>query len=112
MQNQATTRQAGNIAIVDLSGHITAGGTGALRNAIKELAAAGQKNVLLNITQVTYIDSSGLGELVDACTTFRKLGGDLKLVGPQPRITKLLEMTKLSSVFKVFAEEQAALGSF
>jgi anti-sigma B factor antagonist len=111
MQGQATTRQAGNIAVIDLSGSITAGNA-LLRNAIQELVAAGQKNVLLNIEHLSYMDSAGMGEMVWACTTVRKLGGDLKLANPQARITHLLQMTKLSTVFKIFPDEQAALESF
>jgi anti-sigma B factor antagonist len=112
-QGRATARQAGNVAIVDLSGRITvAGGTGSLRCTIKELVAAGHKNVLLNLRDLTYLDSAGLGELVEACTTLRNQGGDMKLVNPQERIMNLLRMTKLSTMFSIFADEQAALQSF
>jgi anti-sigma B factor antagonist len=113
MQCQASTRQVGKVAIVDFSGGITAGGgTALLRTKIKELTTAGHKNVLLNIREVNYLDSAALGELVEACTTLRNLGGDLKLVHPQERITHLLKMTKLSTILKTFADEPAALQSF
>jgi anti-sigma B factor antagonist len=111
MQSQATTRQAGNVAVVDLSGNIT-GSAGLIRKAIEGLVAAGQKNVILNIEHVTYMDSAGMGELVEACTTVRKIGGNLKLANPQARISRLLEMTKLNTVLSIFADEQAALKSF
>ncbi|PWU09983.1 MAG: anti-sigma factor antagonist [Terriglobia bacterium] len=113
MQSHAATRQAGNVAIVDLSGGITiAGGIGLLRNTIQQLVAAGHKNVLLNLQGLLYIDSAGMGELVGACTTVRNLGGDVKLVNPQARVTHLLQMTKLASMFKVFTDEKTALASF
>lgn len=110
---KSVTRHAGQVAIVDLSGRVTVGeGAGMLRNTIKELADAGHKNVLLNLKDLTYIDSAGLGEMVGACTSVRNLGGDMKLLNPQARIAHLLEMTKLSTLFAIFAEESAALQSF
>jgi anti-sigma B factor antagonist len=74
--------------------------------------AAGHKNVLLNLRDLTYLDSAGMGELVEACSTLRNQGGDLKLVNPQERIMKLLRMTKLFMIFAIFADEPAALQSF
>jgi anti-sigma B factor antagonist len=113
MQNYASTRLAGNIAIVDLGGGITSGETASLlRNKIKELTAAGHKNVLLNLRDVTYVDSAGMGEMVAACTTLRNLGGDLKLVNPQERVTYLLRVTKLTTIFDILADESAALQRF
>jgi anti-sigma B factor antagonist len=109
MQSQATTRQAGNIAIVDFSGSIDAA---LLHKTIQELVATGQHKVLLNIEHVTYVDSAGMGELVGSCSTLRQLGGDLKLASPQARITNLLQMTKLSTVLAIFSNEQEALKSF
>ena len=113
MQSHAATRQAGHVAIVDLRGGITiAGGIGLLRNTIQQVVAAGHRNILLNLQELLYIDSAGMGELVGACTTVRNLGGDMKLVNPQARVTHLLHMTKLSAMFKVFGDEEAALASF
>jgi anti-sigma B factor antagonist len=113
MPSQAATRIAGNVAIVDLSGTITIGATASiLRNKIRELAAAGHKNVLLNLRDVTYMDSAGMGDMVGACTTLRNLGGDLKLLSPQERVVNLLRMTKLSTIFEIFADEPAAFQSF
>lgn len=113
MQMHAATRHSGNVAIIDLSGGITiAGGVGLLRNKIKELMTAGQKNVLLNLKEITYLDSAGMGELVGACTTLRNQGGDLRLVHPQERVSKLLKMTKLSMIFRIFDDEPAAVASF
>jgi anti-sigma B factor antagonist len=113
MQGNAETRQVGKVAIIDLSGGITiGGGTGSLRSRIKELIAAGHTSVLLNLRELRYFDSSGMGELVAACTTLRNLGGDLKLVNPQERVANLLQVTKLSTIFEIFADEHAALRSF
>ena len=113
MHSHAATRQAGDVAIIDLSGGITiAGGIGLLRNTIQQLVAGGHRNVLVNLKELIYVDSAGMGELVGACTTVRNLGGDMKLVNPQARVTHLLHMTKLSTLFAVFADEQTALQSF
>lgn len=113
MQIQATTRHSSNVAIIDLVGGVTvSGGVGLLRNKMKELVTAGHKNVLLNLRDLTYLDSAGMGELVGACTTLRNLGGDLRLVNPQERVAGLLRMTKLSSIFRIFDDEAAAVQSF
>ena len=113
MQCRATTRQVGNVAIVDLIGGITiAGGSGLLRQTIKDLLAAGHKNVVVNLRELTYLDSAGMGELVGACSSVRNLGGDLRLAHPQERIRNLLHMTKLVAVFGIFGDEESALRSF
>lgn len=113
MQIHAATRHSGNVAIIDLKGGVTiSGGTGLLRNKIKELMTAGHKNVLLNLRELTYLDSAGMGELVGACTTLRNLGGDLRLVNPQERVSHLLRMTKLTMIFRIFEDEPAAVESF
>jgi anti-sigma B factor antagonist len=107
------SRQVSNITIVDLSGRITAGeGARALRDTIDKLAAAGQVHILLNLADLNYIDSAVMGEMVGASNTVRKLGGDIKLLNPQARISQLLQMTKLSTVFAIFANEHTALQSF
>ena len=113
MPSHAATRQVGKVAIIDLSGRLTIpDGTELLRNRIKDLMGAGQTSVVLNLSEITYMDSAGIGELVSACSTLRKAGGNLKLVNPQERIINLLKMTNLSNLFEVFADEQAALASF
>lgn len=113
MQSRAATRQVGHVAIIDLSGGITiAGGIGLLRQTIKDLVTAGHKSVLVNLRDLTYLDSAGMGELVGGCTTLRSLGGNLKLVNPQERVANLLRMTRLSAIFEIFADEPAALQSF
>jgi len=106
-------RHSGDVVIVDISGRVTVGdGAGVLRDVVKEVAAAGHKNVILNMKDLTYIDSAGLGEMVGACTSVRNLGGDMRLASPQPRIVHLLEISKLSTIFAVFPDESAALRSF
>ena len=113
MECQVATREAGQVAIIDLKGGLTvASGIGLLRQQVKSLVAAGHKNVLVNLKELLYLDSAGMGELVSACTTLRNLGGDLRLVSPQERVRNLLQMTKLVSIFSVFGDEQAALRSF
>jgi len=113
MQCQAVVRKSGDIAIIDLKGGMTiASGAGKLRNHIQELVAAGHKQVLVNLKELSYLDSAGMGELVAACTTMRNLGGDLRLVSPQDRVRNLLQMTKLASIFAVYSDEQAALAGF
>jgi len=107
------TRQIGHVTIVDASGRIMAGqATGSLRELIKELTQAGHKNVLLNLTDTSYIDSAGIGELVGACTSLRTMGGDLRLYNPQPRVSRLLDVTKVNGLFAIFADENAAVASF
>jgi anti-sigma B factor antagonist len=113
MECQVATREAGQVAIIDLKGGMTvASGSELLRQQVKDIVAAGHKNVLVNLKELIYLDSAGMGELVSACTTLRNLGGDLRLVSPQERVRNLLQMTKLVSIFSVFGDEQAALRSF
>jgi anti-sigma B factor antagonist len=110
---KSVIRHAGSVVILDLSGRVTAGeSAGTFRETIKELASAGHKNVLLNLKDISYVDSMGLGELVGACTTMRKLGGDVKLVNPHERVAYLLTITKVSSLFAIFTDEQIALQAF
>src|SRR5215471_2663720 len=110
---EATVRQADSVIIIYLKGSMTlAGGIGTLRQQVKAAVAAGQKKVLVNLKELSYLDSAGMGELVSACSTLRNLGGDLRLVSPQDRVGNLLQMTKLVSIFSVFGDEQAALRSF
>jgi len=113
MAFNVSTRQAGKVAIVDLSGKITLGeGSGSLRSAIKELVSAGERSILVNLSDVTYLDSAGLGELVGTYATVTNLGGDIKLLRPQGKVKDLLAVTKLYTVFVTFEDEAAALASF
>jgi anti-sigma B factor antagonist len=110
---QVVTRQVGDITILDISGRITIGeGNIALREIVRELADKGQKRVVLNLGEVHYIDSSGLGELVKTHTTLRNKSGQLKLVNLNKRVHDLLQMTRLSSVFDIHKDEGSAIASF
>src|SRR6476619_786622 len=96
-----------------MSGRITLGeGSVVLRDQIKDLVAKGQKKILLNLGDVTYIDSSGIGELVSAFTTVRNQGGELKLLNLTKKVHDLLQITKLYTVFDIKDDETAAVGSF
>lgn len=113
MSVKLDTRQVGDVTVIDVSGRITLGdGSSALRDALKDLAAKGDRKVLLNLGDVTYIDSSGIGELVSAFTTLANLGGQLKLLSLTKRVKDLLQITKLYTVFDVHDDEAHAVRSF
>ena len=106
-------RQAGDVAILDLDGEVRIGDSAtALRSAIRELVAGGNKNILLNLAGVKYIDSSGIGELVSSYTTINKDGGQLKLLSLTQKLQDLLTITKLLTVFDVYDTEAEALSSY
>jgi anti-sigma B factor antagonist len=110
---KASTRQVDGVTIVDLSGRITLGeGSVVLRDTIKDLLSKGQKRILLNLGDVSYIDSSGIGELVSAFTSVRNQGGELKLLNLTKKVHDLLQITKLYTVFDVKDDEAAAIGAF
>jgi anti-sigma B factor antagonist len=113
MSSKAEVRQAGGVSIVDLGGKITLGeGSGMVRGTIRELINTGNKNILLNLQDVTYIDSAGLGELVGSYATITNLGGQIKLLHAQGKVKDLLAVTKLYTVFISFDSEPEALRSF
>src|SRR5260370_32761851 len=113
MSLSINTRHLSSVTILDLDGRITLGeGTGMLREAVKEVLARGEKSILLNLGQVSYIDSAGLGELVGCSTTVRNAGGRLKLMQLQKKISDLLQITKLHTVFEVIDDEAKAVASF
>ena len=113
MTMKASNRQVDGITVVDLSGRITLGeGSVVLRDAVRDLLAKGEKKLLLNLGDVTYIDSSGIGELVSAFTTVRNQGGELKLLNLTKKVHDLLQITKLYTVFDVKDDEAAAISSF
>ena len=106
-------RQAGDVTILDLSGKITIGeGSVQLREAVKDLLANGKKKILLNLGDVSYVDSSGIGELVSSYTTTSNQGGQLKLLSLGKKIKDLLMITKLLTVFQTYDDEQEAIASF
>ena len=107
------TRTVGDIKILDCSGRITLGeGTMVVRNTVRELLKNNDKKIILNLADVNYIDSSGIGELVSTYTTVTSNGGQLKLLSLTKKIQELLAITKLLTVFQTFEDEQAALDSF
>jgi anti-sigma B factor antagonist len=107
------TRQVDGITILDLSGRITLGeGSVQLRDATRDLLSKGSKLILLNLGDVNYIDSSGIGELVSAYTTVRNQGGELKLLNLTKKVHDLLQITKLYTVFDVKDDEATAIASF
>jgi anti-sigma B factor antagonist len=113
MSLSAKTRQSSGVSIIDLEGRITLGeATGLLRDTVKTVLAEGHKNILLNLGQVSYIDSAGLGELVGCSTTVRNAGGRLKLMQLQKKISDLMQITKLHTVFEVIDDEAKAVASF
>ncbi len=106
-------RQAGDVAILDLSGKITIGeGSVQLREAVRRLLDEGKKKILLNLGDVSYVDSSGIGELVSSYTTTNNQGGQLKLLNLTKKIQDLLMITKLLTVFETFDNEADAVASF
>ena len=113
MPCKVNIRQVGDVAIVDVSGRITLGdGSGVVRETIKDILKEGQKNLLLNLGEVSYIDSSGLGELVGAYATGANQEAQIKLLNVQTSVHDLLQLTKLYTVFESFTSETDALRSF
>jgi len=110
---KANTRKIEGVNIIDLSGRITIGeGTVVLRDAVRNLLQKHEKNILLNLADVSYIDSSGIGELVSSFTTLSSQGGKLKLLKLTKKVHDLLSITKLLTVFEVFNNEAKAIQSF
>ncbi len=113
MPLQGTCREIDDVAIIDFSGKITLGeGSAMLRKTIRELIAQGHRKILLNLADVDYIDSSGIGELVGAYTSVRGASGELKLVYLTKRVRDIIQITRLFTVFDVQPDEAAALRSF
>jgi anti-sigma B factor antagonist len=107
------SRELDGVTILDLGGRITLGeGSVQLRDAIRDLIGKGQKSVLLNLGDVNYIDSSGLGELVSAFTTAKNQGAALKLLKLNKKVHDLLQLTKLYTVFDIYDDEASAIASF
>jgi anti-sigma B factor antagonist len=106
-------RTVGDVRIVDWSGKITLGEeTMAVRNTVRDIVKSGSKKLILNLADVNYIDSSGVGELVSTFTTVTSAGGQLKLLHLTNKIQQLLTITKLLTVFDVYDNEQKAISSF
>ena len=113
MSVKLSTRQVGDVTVLDANGRITLGeGASTFRDTIRDLAAKGNKKLLVNLSDVSYIDSSGIGEMVSSYTTVTNHGGQLKLLGLSKRVKDLLQITKLYTVFEVFDDEASAVRSF
>jgi anti-sigma B factor antagonist len=110
---KATVRQIGHVSVVDLSGKITIGeGDVALRERVHSLLDGSNKNIILNLEKVTYMDSAGIGELVACYKRAKEKGGTVKLLNPSGKVYDLLQLTKLEEVFDTFKDEKEALVSF
>ena len=120
MSLKTNVRQSSDVAILDLNGRLSLGealafgpGSGlVLSETIRELTKKGQKKILLNLAGVTYVDSSGVGQLVGALTTARNQSGDIKLLKPSVHVLDLPKTTKLDGVFDIHEDETAAIQSF
>ena len=113
MALQGTCREVGDVAVVDFSGKITLGeGSATLRKLVRELVENGRRKILLNLADVDYFDSSGIGELVGAYTTVRSASGELKLVYLTKRVRDIIQITRLFTVFDVQPDEASAVRSF
>jgi anti-sigma B factor antagonist len=110
---KAEVRQVEGVVVVDLSGQIKLGeGSSVVRDTVKDLLSKGHRNILLNLGNVSYIDSSGIGELVAAFTSVRNQGGEMKLLNLTRKINDLLQITKLYTVFDVRDDEAEAVAAF
>ena len=108
----ATIRNEGPISIVDVAGRLTSFEGGALRNSIAQLLKEGRKQIVLNLSRLDYLDSSGIGDLVHAYMSVIKRGGEMKVVGLTQRVEEILKITQLHQVFQEFQDEQSAVRSF
>ena len=107
------SREVDGVTVLDLGGRITLGeGSVQLREAIRDLISKGSKSILLNLSDVNYIDSSGLGELVSAYTTSKNQGANLKLLGLTKKVKDVLQLTKLYTVFDIYDDEASAIASY
>lgn len=107
------SRQVGNVTVIDAAGRITLGeATNALRDTFRELVAEGHKNMVLNLAETAYMDSSGIGELVATLAPVSAQGGGVRLLNLSPRVKELLKMTNVITLFQTFTEEDAAVRSF
>ncbi len=110
---KAAVRKIGHVAVLDLVGKITIGeGDVVLREKVLEMLGAGEKNVLLNLEKVSYMDSAGIGELVACYKRSKEKGGSVKLLKPSGKVLDLLQLTKLEEVFDTYNDEKEALVSF
>ena len=112
MSFSATIRQVGQVSVVEVTGKLTSLESGALNNSIAQLLKEGRKQILLNLKGLTYLDSSGIGELVRTYLSVIKRDGEMKVVGLTDKAEEILKITKLYQVFQEFQDERSALQSF
>jgi anti-sigma B factor antagonist len=108
----AIIRQVGQVSVVEVSGKLTSFESGALRNSIAQLLKEGRRQILLNLSGLTYLDSSGIGDLVHTYMSVIKRGGEMKVVGLTDKVEEILKITQLYQVFQEFQDERSALQSF
>ena len=113
MSMRINTREVQGVTILDISGRITLGDeTGTLRDAVRDLLSKGIKKIVLNLAEVSYIDSTGVGELVGSLMSVRNAGGDLKLMNLSQKVQDVVHVTKLYTVFDIKEDEFTAVKSF
>jgi anti-sigma B factor antagonist len=113
MSFKATTREVGDVTVIDMDGRITLGeGSALLRDLIRENLARGRKKIVLNLAGIVYIDSTGLGELVSGYRLIKSEGGEIKLLNLNKKVTDLLQITRLYTVFDIHNQESQAVTSF
>jgi anti-sigma B factor antagonist len=108
----AIIRQAGQVSVVEVTGKLTSFESGALRNSIAQLLKEGRKQILLNLSGLVYLDSSGIGDLAHTYMSVIKSGGEMKVVGLTDKVEEVLKITQLYQVFQEFKDEHTALQSF
>jgi len=113
MSFRASSRDIGDVTVIDMEGRITLGeGSALLRDLVKENLGKGRKKIVMNLAGINYIDSTGLGELVSGYRLVKSEGGELKLLNLSKKVTDLLQITKLYTVFDIHTQEAQAVGSF
>jgi len=113
MSMKFTSREVDGVTVLDLHGKIVLGeGSVTIRDAVRDVLAKGSNKILLNLADINYIDSSGIGELVSALTAVKNAGGSLKLLQLTKKVKDLLQITKLYTVFDIYDEEAEAIASY
>jgi anti-sigma B factor antagonist len=113
MSFKATIREVGDVTVIDMDGRITLGeGSSLLRDLVRENLAKGRKKIVMNLAAINYIDSTGLGELVSGYRLIKSAGGELKLLNLNKKVSDLLQITKLYTVFDIHNQEAQAVASF
>jgi anti-sigma B factor antagonist len=113
MSFRATSREVGDVTVIDMEGRITLGeGSALLRDLVRERLGTGHRKIIMNLAAISYIDSTGLGELVSGYRLVKSEGGEIKLLNLTKKVTDLLQITKLYTVFDIHSQEQEAVASF